>query len=234
MDPLRSNLPLPGRAPRGVRLAFTLMEMILALVIVVAIGALGMALTSGLGSGPDFDEGVERFQTLLRQARADACIQGRRIQLRFSYEEQGDEASGIEIAWEPEPLDDPGVFVPYAHCPFEEMIPESSLVVLACELIGDSAYTTLLSQQLSGQDDSGLDPLTFYRDGSCDAAVILLAPIDPQSPRRVVLQVLPAAESFQAFDISADEEEEYLQAARDGQSLQDLHLQLHPPLEYQP
>ncbi len=234
MDPLRANLLFLARASRGARKAFTLMEMILALVIVVAIGALGMALTSGLGSGPDFDEGVERFQTLLRQARADACIQGRRIQLRFSYEEQTDAASGIEIAWEPEPLEDPGIFVPYTHCPFEEMVPDRSLVVLTCELIGDSAYTTLLSQQLSGESDDGMDPLTFDRDGSCDAAIILLAPIDPESPRRVVLQVLPAAESFQAFEISADEEEEYLQAARDGRSLQELHFQLHPPLEYQP
>lgn len=234
MQPVRANLFYPARAPWCVRRAFTLMEMILALVIAVAIGALGMALTTGLGNGPDFDEGVERFQTLLRQARADACIQGRRIQLRFLQDPEDGASSGIEIAWEPEPLEDPGLFVPYAHCPFEEMVPDGSLVVLACELIGESAYTTLLSQQLSGESDDGLDPLTFDRDGSCDAAVLLLAPVDPQSPRRVILQVLPAAESFQAFAISVDEEEEYLQAARDGQSLQDLHFQLHPPLEYQP
>jgi type II secretory pathway pseudopilin PulG len=209
----------------GSRAAFTLLELILALVIAVAVAALGITAMAGLRDSAAFSEGVQRFGAALRWARADACVRGRRIQVRF------DDVGRPEIYWEPLPLEDPGVFVPFAVADWRDLLDQDDLRVTACRLTGDSAYTTLLSQQLSGDDDSDLQAITFHPDGSCDSALVELAPADEDDNRRVLVHLRPAAQEPDVYEIVAGEGEEYFAAAEAGQSLRELHREVHPPLD---
>lgn len=225
---------MPGRAggqPRvwrglcGSRAAFTLLELVLALVIAVAVAALGITAMASLRDQAAFTEGVQRFGSALRWARADACVRGRRIQLRF------DDTGRPEIYWEPLPLEDPGVFAAFTAADWRDLVDQKDLRVTACRLTGDSAYTTLLSQQLSGGDESDLQAITFHPDGSCDAALVELAPADEDDNRRVLMHLRPAAEEPEVYEILAGEGEEYFAAAEAGESLRELHREIHPPLD---
>lgn len=206
------------------------MELVLALVLAVGVSSLGVVVMGTWRSDARFEEDVERFEATLRLARADACIQGRRIQLRFDASAEGE--PGLSVYWEPRPLEDPGTFVPYTTCPFLDALPEDSLVVEAARSVGDSAYTTLLSEQLSGGEAVDADPVTFYPDGSCTSAAIVLAPASQDDTRRVVVHMLSSAEDFATYETIAGQEEEYLQAASLGESLSQLHRELHPPEEW--
>jgi type IV fimbrial biogenesis protein FimT/type IV fimbrial biogenesis protein FimU len=151
--------------------AFTLLELLLALAIVVMVLAGGVLLYMSLMAGRRLEEGAWRVESMLRMARADAAQTGRRVRLSF-----GAEDGQWQILWESDPLSKPGEFSEYTACTWRSYLPSTMVRVQRCDLVGPSAYQTL---QLDAMNDGGseaeaLHALTFYPDGSCDSATIEL------------------------------------------------------------
>lgn len=199
--------------------------------LVVSLGAVAVVALDGLTRQASFDEAVWRFQDALRQARAEAAQTGRRVRIVFRPVGDIDElAWAPAVQWEPLPLAEPGVFVDYVHTGWDDLL-TGDLLVLTSRLTGDSAYQTLLSQQLEATEESDYQPVTFYADGSSDSAVFCLAPTDPEDARRVVVVLDGQNNTIRAYRVGDDEAEQYVQAALDGESVAQLHRELYPPGE---
>lgn len=151
----------------------------------MALAIVGMLAFGGWRDEKAFELGVERFQAALRMARADASNLGRRLRLQF------DEAGGTQILWEPKPLEEPGVFSDYQGCLWRDFIPHGSVRVSRSELVGSSAYRTVVfgQQATDSADEAQLAPLTFHPDGTGDSALLELAPSDESDTRRAVIRL---------------------------------------------
>lgn len=133
-----------------------------------------------------FEEGVSRFESLLRMARADACGNGVRLRLAPKETEDGPR---ISILAELKPLAEPEQFAPYAACTWSDFVPERLVRITRAQLVGPDAYRTaaLASPGEKTAKTSALAAVTFYPDGSCDSAVFELAPLDETDSRRAVI-----------------------------------------------
>lgn len=184
-DGQRANVPgaAAGRPRR--REAFTLLEVILALAVLLMLSGAVVVSFSGWYDRSHFDEGVRRMETALRMARADAALCARRLRL-----EVDPESGTCRVLWEADPLAKPGEFVPYLSGTWEHDLPTGLAVIARCELVGPSAYQTLTYG--SGRDEqaeSGFQPVTFYPDGSSDSAEIELQAVREDDPRRALVEL---------------------------------------------
>jgi hypothetical protein len=120
-------------------------------------------------------------------ARAEAATQGRRIRLDFDPQ-----AGTPRILWEPDPVASPGVFEVYAACTWLNGLPTDQVTVTRCQLLGASAYQTLsldaMNAPAAGQQAT-LQAITFYPDGSCDAAEIALVDASGEDVRTAVIDL---------------------------------------------
>jgi prepilin-type N-terminal cleavage/methylation domain-containing protein len=176
-----------GPAPARVRRAgFTLLEVLLALTLVALLVGAGVIALASLRTGRQLEEGAWRFETMLRMARADAARHGRRLRLRFDGE-----GGAWQVLWESDPIARPGLFDDYASCVWRDSVPEGLVRVVRCELQGPSAYQTLVLQgaREPAAGAAALDAVTFYPDGSCDAAEIELADRDGKDVRTAVIAI---------------------------------------------
>jgi prepilin-type N-terminal cleavage/methylation domain-containing protein len=184
---------------------FTLIELVLAVVLLgLLIGATVFSYSS-LQRGAALDEGVTQFEALIRYAQSQAASTGRKVQLIFE-EDVADDVTvalgNVRVLWEPEPLTQPGQFV--------ELHSASDLVRQALELVEVVAVRTFEPGELPGATDTrssggtngvgGLQvdevdpdayqpPIIFYPDGSSDSAEITLEGRDPEDTRRVTIQL---------------------------------------------
>ncbi len=163
------------------RSGFTLLEVVLATALAAVLFSIVVLNLTGVGAASEFPEGVRQFATCLRMARAEACTTQRRIRLRFDADEE--DASPIEVLWEPDPLEAPGTFVEYASLTWGGQIPTGRVRVIRSELT-DPVPAAVGPE---GADDEGLDPVTFAPDGSADAAEIELAPVAADDFRRAIV-----------------------------------------------
>lgn len=132
------------------------------------------------------NEGAERFATLLRAGRLEAARVGRRIRIEFDAPD-GLAGAAWRLTWEPRPLAEPGVFVPYEGPFVAGRRGGDDLVrVRRCRLTGDAAYSL---DWLSDATDADLAPVTFYPDGSGDSARIVLVSAAGDDDRGAVLDV---------------------------------------------
>lgn len=162
------------------RAGFTLVELCLVLALLVMIGSLA-AVSLGAWRTGRFAEDVDRCESLLTMLRAEAVTRARRIELGF------DEAGGFAIAWEPDPLERPGQFVPYTGALWERYVPTENVLVSRCILAGDGVWRAALRENLADGDDEQLQAIRFETDGTSDSARIELAPSDVDDPRRAVI-----------------------------------------------
>ena len=133
----------------------------------------------------EFDEGVGRFETLLRMARADAANTGRRVRLRFDAE-----IGTCRVLWEPDPLGEPGQFVDYTVATWTAETPNELLRVVRCVVTDPIAPATSDAGGPGRQDeDDEMQALTFQPDGSSDSAEIELAPVDEDDQRRALVEL---------------------------------------------
>jgi hypothetical protein len=163
------------------------MELMLALGLIVLLASAAMVATTAWREGTKFDEGVIRFETMLRMARADAQNTGRRIRLSFDAE-----TGQARVLWECDPIAQPNQFVEYVGCSWSGETPTGLVRVTRCELTGPSAYRTLVMDSAKTDQSSNtiLEEVTFYPDGSSDSALIELAAIDEDSDtRRAVVEL---------------------------------------------
>lgn len=179
---------------------FTLVEMLLVVLLVLALATVTYFALAGLRGGSDFTEGVDRFETLLRMARAQAQRQGCRMRVVV------DANLGLPgIQYEADPANSPQQFSDYTSCPWAEFIPVDLLKVTHCQLTADSAYKLLVAQNSTGGDpNASMDPVTFEADGTSDSAVIELAPLDDSDTRRVVMQLDGESGSIISTPLSVD------------------------------
>jgi hypothetical protein len=165
---------------------------------------------SPLWRGARLDEGVGQLESLLRFARAEAAHQGRRIQLHVqapaapeSAGPAATERAAIEVRWEPEPLEQPGVFVEsrstaalarsVAEYVRIEQVRRLEPVTgtVPATAAGDTetgvpATTTATADAFAEPAD--WPPIMFYPDGSSDSAEILVGSTDAGDARRMLVK----------------------------------------------
>ena len=182
-----------SEAAAGVARAFTLLELVLALsvlVVLVAIAAVGLA---GGPRSEYVEEGASRLATAMRMARADALNRGRVIQLRFG------EDGTCTVFHEPRPLDKPGQYTPYITSGWATDLPNDVVRVESSRMGDGERYIapdgpTAMSNDRS--DGPPLDAITFRPDGSCDSATVTLRSVEPRDQRRAIVTVDGANAQF--------------------------------------
>lgn len=187
---------------------FTLAELLLVTGLLVLFAGAAVLSLGPLWRTAPLDEGVGRVEGLLRFARAEAAQHGRRVRLQVTAAPRLETSTGsscptVQLEWEPEPLTQPGVFVPnQSTSPLTRSLsdlvriesirrtdpdqpaalpatPNSSgtEALPASVETGTRAEVTNPTPTATDTEDSAetWDPITFYPDGSSDSAEILIA-----------------------------------------------------------
>lgn len=183
LDPVK-----PRRARRG----FTLIEILLAVTILALM--LGMAIVNfGAWSGSQaLEEGAQRWETALRMARAEAANRGRRVRLTFSAPDDANATPAVQVLWEPEPLLEPGNFVPLEGASWRDYLDLTGIRVEACVYIGDSLYRLLDADAVrsgSSAPETDLADITFEPDGSGDSVSVTLVATDAPETHKAVITI---------------------------------------------
>ena len=172
------------------RRGMTLLELTLALCLVVIVASIGTVAVGRRHERREFVENVERFETMLRMARAQAAIEGRRFQIAFEPREEGSASSVPRVLWEPDPLTEPGQFAAHSDSTWSGYVPGEEVRILACRLVGPSAYRDLaIRGDDTSEDEQTPKSLLFYPDGSSDSALVELAPVDESDELRATVRL---------------------------------------------
>ena len=174
-----------GRLPR----ALTLLELLLALSIVIALFGVIVLNVPAWAESQRLEEGAYRFESMLGMARAEAANLGRKLRLDFQTTEEG--TTRIRVLWESDPLSAPEYFSEYSACTWMHHVPTGLVKVARSELIGSSAYRLLEKDLMvdAGALETPLAGVTFYPDGSCDSAVIELLSTSASDKRLALIEV---------------------------------------------
>ena len=192
--------------PQG---GFSLVEILLTLVLMLCLAATSVFTFTTLYRSANLDEGYDRFQSLIRFAQAEAATTGHKVRLQFparpvnqtNTPDEKTELRNIEVTWEADALNAPGVFQTHTNKSWsEEMVNE----LVGVEKVQSLQYPTVPSQSGSASvlaaaaTDESAPPIssaseyptiTFYPDGSCDSAEIVLASRNPEDERRVEVRL---------------------------------------------
>ncbi|HAU39278.1 MAG TPA: hypothetical protein DCX07_16395 [Phycisphaerales bacterium] len=199
-----------ARRPACEAQAFTLLELMLALALLAIVSGVMVFTVGQWRDDARLDEGLERFETALRLARADAARLGRRVQMRFD-----DEGRALSLWIEQDPAEGGQEFAPFDACTWDAELPGGRVIVRRCELTGPSAYQPLGAERLASANATGepRDPLTFYADGSCDSAVIELTSTAQTDDRTALVELSGLGGTIRGQIFTQAAIEEYRQAA---------------------
>lgn len=215
--PPAGRVPRPGapeRAPErgGVRgpvpCGFALLELLLVVTLLLLFSSAAVMNLSPLWRGARLDEGVGQLESLLRFARAEAAHQGRRIQLHVQApgahavaDPAAPERAAIEVRWEPEPLEQPGVFVESrSSAALARSVAEHVRIeqVRRLEPVAGTGPAPAAGDAGPGdpstattdtfEDPADWPPIMFYPDGSSDSAEILVGSTDAGDARRMLVK----------------------------------------------
>jgi len=145
-------------------------------VVLMLFGAMVVSFVD-MQSGARLNEGVDRFETLLRLCRAHSSLTGQRVRLDFIEEDQDLGAlvlSRVLVTQETEPFNEAGIFQILAG-------PEWKLEAVN-ELVGVEEATAMYSDSTKPQSDfdaRGESPdsvpwIMFFPDGSSDSVRVVL------------------------------------------------------------
>jgi prepilin-type N-terminal cleavage/methylation domain-containing protein len=213
---LKIRLHKPQRA------GFSLVELLLTLVLILCLAAASVFTFTAIYRSSNLDEGVDRFQSLIRFAQAEASTTGRKVRLEFVPARAVDvkmnpevELRDIKVMWEADLLNAPGVFAEYTNKAWSEEIVNELVGVQkvktdqSIETIAAPENTAAAGAETSeiAAFDEEFPSITFYPDGSCDSAEIVLASRNPEDERRleVHLSGLLGSVSTRAVDSASDE-----------------------------
>ena len=166
---------------------FTLLELVIAISMLVTITAVIVVSGAGSSDRRKFQYAVDRLETTLRMARAEAANKARRIRLAFN-----EETRLPEILWEPEPLTAPQQFEPYADCTWRSRLPKNRISVTRCRTIGpdgkpiDTAPTSVSDDN---EDDQEMQTITFTPDGTSDSVLIEVESTDLENKLRAAIKL---------------------------------------------
>jgi len=179
---------------------FSLVELLLTLVLILCLAAASVFTFTAIYQSANLDEGSDRFQSLIRFAQAEASTTGRKVRLQFvpaaSVEMDSEsELRTIKVTWEADLLNAPGVFQEYTNKAWSEAIVNELVGVEKVQPIQspNSAPENYLVASTETADDVMLEEefpsITFYPDGSCDSAEIVLASRNSDDERRLAVRL---------------------------------------------
>jgi prepilin-type N-terminal cleavage/methylation domain-containing protein len=178
---------------------FTLVEVLLATVLLLLLLGAAVFSFSSLEQGVRLEEGASQFESLLRLARAHAASSGREVRVVFDESPNPDTSfvlDKVRAVWEPDPLGQPGVMedLPQASGLLEGL---NRLVQVAnARPLDLGSPVAARDPGRAGGQDSGDEwpelppPIRFYADGSSDSAEIVLVSRDELDRRRVWLRLM--------------------------------------------
>ncbi len=159
------------------------MELMLALLILVLLSGALIGSFHGSLASVRVEENVSRMVAMLRTARADAALEGRRLQVTFDPD-----TTQPSISIETDPLAEPNDFKPYLAWWAQRLQLTGDVRVLVCELTGASSFMETTAQGASAQGDvvEGLEgvlsPVVFTPDGGSDSLRMVLGFADEDIP----------------------------------------------------
>ncbi|HTG44626.1 MAG TPA: GspH/FimT family pseudopilin [Verrucomicrobiae bacterium] len=199
---------------------FSLVELLLTLVLILCLAAASVFTFTALYRSANLDEGYDRFQSLILFAQAEAATTGRKVRLQFvaaaplseAIEEKSD-LRNIQVTWEADMLNSPGVFQTYTNKTWsEEMVNELVGVekVQSMQMPSVPSQTSALpgaAEETSPENFAGDDfpSITFYPDGSCDSAEIVLASRNTEDERRVEVRLSGILGSVTSRTVTGEE-----------------------------
>ena len=170
------------------------------MVLILCLAAASVFTFTAVYTSSNLDEGVDRFQSLIRFAQAEAATTGRKVRLEFvpAAPEKAIEANPetelreIKVMWEADLLNAPGVFEEYTNKAWSEEIVNELVGVQKVKTAekGETAApvesTTTDTETADAQNaEEEFPSITFYPDGSCDSANIVLASRNLDDERRL-------------------------------------------------
>ena len=199
---------------------FSLVELLLTLVLILCLAAASVLTFTAIYQSSNLDEGSDRFQSLIRFAQAEAATTGRKVRLQFvnarPLEENPDaELRDIKVTWEADLLNAPGVFQEYTNKAWSEEIVNE---LVGVQKVKPLALTDALQNgsemgSSSGETTDALEfeeefpSITFYPDGSCDSAEIVLASRNEEDDRRMAVTLSGLLGSVSTRTLSAHDED---------------------------
>ncbi len=212
---------------------FTLIELLLTcLLLLLLYGAVAFSFDS-LQRGAGLQEAALQMEGLLHYARAQAAQTGRRVQL--SFEEKIDDdfyvaLGGLRVVWEPDPLEQPGVFVPLpAASDYVKGITKAVMVesvrlldVNGKELASESASADDGSFAFDDPFSMSTPPINFYPDGSSDSAKITITSWDYDDPRRMEVKLVGVTGSIRRRMVDEEADEMGMEALDDSTNTDSL------------
>ena len=192
-------------ATRAAGAGFTLLEMVLAMVLVVLLASLAVGGLLGTLESTRTKEHASRIASLLRAARAEAANSACRLRLSFDPE-----TTQPLLGIERDPLGDPGVFEPVDNWWVRLASLDSGVRVLLCERTGASDFVEVGTETTGAADDEEpeLAEVTFYPDGSSDSVRIVLGNDDEDRPWRVEVTLNGVDGSIKTRRIDEEEAQE--------------------------
>ena len=198
-----------GGAARNNTAAFTLVELLLTVaLLLLLLGAVTFSFSS-LRRGSDLDEGASRVATLFRFARAHAAYTGGRVMVEFqttsTQEVSSVTTAFARIFWEPETTAAPGTWKQLRG-------PEWNLEGLA-ELVTVTEFRSfedtprLLTAEADAESAAEAPPVSrivFFPDGSSDSAEIILASRDPADTRQLAVRLTGLTGTIAQREVSLD------------------------------
>lgn len=192
---------------KSARAGFTLLELLLVVVLLMALlGAVAFNFGS-LKQGADLDEGAGQFEALLRMAAAQAANSGRAVQVRFDDAASSStnaiadsfdtNAVALRVVQEADPVLQPGVFVDLAEARslIEAIVERVRLASVRSgsfsevEVAGATNEVSTNVVNFVQEGPLARPPVVFYPDGSSDEAEIVLASIEPTDLRRIAFRL---------------------------------------------
>lgn len=191
------------------------MELLLTLVLILCLAAASVFTFTAIYKTANLDEGSDRFQSLIRFAQAEAATTGRKVRLQFvptenaTTDEAGAELREIKVTWESDLLNAPGVFEEYTNKAWSEEIVNELVGVTKVAAISENGEPmptqgdATLGGAAEGSDETGgavsatddfsassdFPSITFYPDGSCDSAEVVLASRNGEDERRLAVRL---------------------------------------------
>ena len=157
-------------SPSRTRLGFTLVEVIVVMVMVIFIAGVVAPSVAGVLPSVRLSRAGEELLASLGKARTDAVLTGRRQRVYFRTVATPEAAVGHYLAYEPDPLSEPGTFVRIQK--WESELAEG----LRFDSIKGAAEDAEKNERY----------LEFDADGACPAATIVLA---RESGERVTIEI---------------------------------------------
>jgi len=165
---------------------FTLLELMIAIALISVILAVGIVSGTSSGDRRKFEYAVDRLETTLRMARAEAANSARRVRLAFD-----EETRLPAVLWEPSPLSEPGTFEPYTTCSWLRRVPRDRIAVIKCRFTGPDWQPVDETPTDLGDDidSEEMRTITFNPDGTSDSVLIELESADLGDSLRAAIKL---------------------------------------------